>query len=151
MPPENLDTIDFEQRAEALYGYIDSLVIRYMVVQSNCLETPWGALTHQEEKVVKILGQQGACIMREVAEPLGFALSTATGIVDKLVRKKLVYRERPETDRRIVRIGLTEAGRETYRGLKEKFMELCRGMLGGLSDAEQRQLLALIRKTIRST
>ena len=148
MPVERQSLPDFDRRAEELYGYIDRLVIRYMIVESDSLETPWGALSHQEEKVIKVLGRQGPCIMREVAEQLGLALSSATGVIDKLVRKKLVVRERSESDRRIVRVGLTDDGMGTYKGLKEKFMELCRGLLKGLTDTEQRQLLALIRKTI---
>lgn len=147
---ESNKDLGLERRAEELYGYIDQLMYRNLVVQSDCLDTQWGTLSHQEEKVIKVLGEQEPCIMRQIADHLGFALSTATGVVDRLVEKDLVRRERSDEDRRVVRVRLTEGGREAFRIQREKFMELYTGMLMSLSDKEQELLLSLIRKTIRA-
>ena len=140
---------DFESRVKELYIYVDQLVHRYMIVQSDCLDTPWGALTHQEEKVIKVLAQQGPCIMRQIAEHLGLAMSTATGIVDRLVQKGLVDRERSEEDRRIVQVKLTDGGHKVFEIEKQKYMDFCRYMLTSLTREEQATLLDLIRKSIQ--
>ena len=52
-----------------------------------------------------------------VAAQLKVRPSTATGIVDRLVRQSLVRRERDELDRRRVRISLTDKGREVITEL----------------------------------
>ena len=88
------------QKADKLFTYLDQLMYHFVVVESKSLDTPWGTLTHQEDKVVRILSLKGPCIMREIADPLGLALSTATCIIDRLVNKNLVLRERSEKDRR---------------------------------------------------
>jgi len=141
---------DTEQRVAELYRHIDQLMHHYTVIQSDSLDTPWGTLSHQECKVVKMLEQEGSCIMRQIAEPLGLALSTATGIVDRLVHKNLVHRERSDEDRRIVKVGLTDEGRAIYEADKKRFMDLCRGMLNSLTDREQISYLSLTQKIIKN-
>ncbi len=73
----------------------------------------------QENKVIDHVGQRKSCIMREISDHLRVAVSTMTGLIDKLEEKGLVRRERTEEDRRIVRISLTEKG--------EKNLSIARG------------------------
>ncbi len=141
---------DSELRVEELYEYLNQLLIHFLVTKTDSLDTQWGTLSHQEGKVIKVLGQQGPCIMRQVADILGLALSTATGVVDRLVKKKLVYRQRSDEDRRIVLVGLTKGGKKIYDINKEKFMYLCRSTLGSLSEQEQKKFMSLIRKMIKT-
>lgn len=81
-------------------------------------------LNKQESNVIFKLGEVGAMIMRELAETLRLHVSTMPGIVDKLTEKGFVERERPEDDRRIVRVDLTEKGANAYRIEAEKRRKL---------------------------
>ena len=56
--------------------------------------------------------------MTHLASALGVTLPTATGVVDRLVEAGLVQRSDDPTDRRIVVVGLTTAGRELVDRLR---------------------------------
>jgi len=142
--------LTLEGQASELFSYLDQFMYHFIVTQSNSLDTPWGTLSHQEEKVIRVLGLNGPCIMREIADPLGLALSTATGVVDRLVKKNLVHRERSDEDRRIVKVKLTKEGEKIYENKKMGFMKLCEKMLSSLTAEEQRIYLALSKKISQS-
>ncbi len=69
-------------------------------------------LTMQQFKVVMILSLQDSASGQELAQHLGVGLGTVTGIVDRLVARRLVTRKEDPDDRRIRRIILTPAGRK---------------------------------------
>ncbi len=48
--------------------------------------------------------------MNQLAEVLGISKANASGLVDRLVKKKLVERDRSTEDRRVVLVQLTPAG-----------------------------------------
>ena len=55
--------------------------------------------------------REDGCPMGELAGEMLQSSATMTGIVDRLVRLRLVQREPGSTDRRVVVIGLTESGK----------------------------------------
>jgi len=55
--------------------------------------------------------------MTELADYLGLSKANATGLVDRLVQKRLVSRRRSVSDRRVVMIKLSPAGQDTARQL----------------------------------
>jgi DNA-binding MarR family transcriptional regulator len=57
--------------------------------------------------------------MSTLAQRIGVGLPAATGVVDRLERDGFVERLRDESDRRVVRVALTERGRDTYRQADE--------------------------------
>ena len=57
-----------------------------------------------------MLGCRGDLTMHEVAGRLGVAMSTATQLADRLERLGLVERQADATDRRLVRLAVTESG-----------------------------------------
>lgn len=69
-------------------------------------------LTMQQFKVVMILSLYQSASGQELARRLGVGLGTVTGIVDRLVARRLVARHEDPDDRRIRRVELTPAGRE---------------------------------------
>lgn len=141
---------DFEEKSKELHEYIYILVHRFMILQCGCLSNPAGNLSLQELKVIDFLGRHGPSIMRKIADHLMLAVSTMTGIVDKLVQKELAIRETPEEDRRIVRVELTDKGQQICQMNLDTYMELSRGMLEALNEDEQEILLVLLRKIIRN-
>jgi DNA-binding MarR family transcriptional regulator len=129
-------------------------LIRDVVRQFRCLDAavasqPHGEITIPEVHIIEFLGDRHSCMMRELAEYLLVAVNTVTTIVDKLEQKKLVRRERDETDRRIVMVQLTDKGREAYKGILEVRLSACRAMLTPLNEDEQDIFMVLMRKIAR--
>lgn len=55
--------------------------------------------------------------MNKLAEVLGISKANASGLVDRLVKKRLVARDRSAADRRVVLVQLTPAGVKTAQQL----------------------------------
>lgn len=140
-----------EKKAKELNSHIHQMLEKVTAAQrSTCLNSPSAELSLQELKVVGLLGDKGPTTMREIANHLGLAMSTGTGIIDKLVERSFVIRERNDEDRRIVKVVLTDAGQEMYRMYQERNMGLSFSMLETLTEKEQDTLLALMRKIVNN-
>ena len=74
-------------------------------------------LTVAQLRVLLMLFTGGPSRMSSIASSLGIAVSTATGIVDNLVRKGLVLRGTDPEDRRLVICTLSSQGKETINRL----------------------------------
>ena len=92
--------------------------------------------------------QAEALTMGELSRLLDVPLSTATRIVDWLVRHQYAQRLTDPEDRRIVRVTLTEAGVEMYRTINEFLMERIGRLLRQFTPEERETMLALLRKMI---
>ncbi len=84
--------------------------------------------------------------MNELARLQGCALSSASALVDRLLREGLVDRVSDATDRRVVRVVPTAKG----DAFCTQFAEVKRGvalqMVRQLSGGEMEMLIALLRK-----
>ena len=69
-----------------------------------------------------------------------------TRLVDKLVDRGLVERERPADNRRVVNVGITEAGLTLLHELAGAVRECHERQLGHMDEAEMRTLIELLRK-----
>jgi len=67
-------------------------------------------LTMSQLRVLLLLKMQQKMNMTQIAFALKIHVSTATGLLDRLIAKKLVKRESCEEDRRVVYCSLTEEG-----------------------------------------
>ena len=105
-----------------------------------------GALSAQEIRVLRTVGRHEGCIMSALAERIRLSLSSVTGLIDRLVEKKLVCRDRSREDRRIVQVELTDNGRELHTSVVESQVQYARELMKTLSASEQDELLALFGK-----
>jgi MarR family transcriptional regulator, organic hydroperoxide resistance regulator len=69
------------------------------------------------------------CTMGTLADETHQCSATMTGIVDRLLKMKLVERTRDENDRRLVLVTLTKAGREILRNALDERLERLRAVL----------------------
>lgn len=67
-----------------------------------------------------------------------------TGITDQVEREGYVAREVDPSDRRVVRVRLTEAGRQAFAAMAAEHEAWIKDLMGGLSEAEIKQLLDLL-------
>jgi len=82
-----------------------------------------------------------------LAEQLGLDPSNITGVVDRLEARGLIERQPHADDRRIKLLALTRAGRAIRADLDERIFTTVT-LFEALSDAEQRQLAALLTKIL---
>ena len=104
------------------------------------------SLSKQEICVLRAVGRHERCIMSAIAGAIRLSLSSATGLIDRLVEKKLVRRDRSHEDRRVVQVELTDEGRQLHAAAVEVQVRFVRGGLKALSSEEQDQLLSLLCK-----
>ncbi len=138
-----------EARAEDLREQLFSVVHRLKSVDARCAGSMDTDISLPELRVIEILGDCPGLMMKELADRMLAAVSTATGLVDKLVQKGYVRRDRGDEDRRIVRVDLSDSGRVVCEGVKAMHLDLCRGMLAALNEDEREIFLVLMRKIAR--
>jgi DNA-binding MarR family transcriptional regulator len=87
-------------------------------------------LTMPQLKVVFLLYLNGPSRMSEIASALDVSHATATGVVDRLVERKIVLRKSHPDDRRVVLCRLSEDGEKMIGGLWHLARERIRELLG---------------------
>jgi MarR family transcriptional regulator, temperature-dependent positive regulator of motility len=79
---------------------------------------------------------------------IAYDRTTITGVVDRLEQKRLLARRVSSRDRRAHVLQITDAGRQTLRGIEPAVEAAQRTMLRGLTADEAKQFLRLLRKAI---
>jgi len=86
----------------------------------------------------------------ELSKKLGLETSSVSRLVDKLVKKGLIYREVNEKNRREIFLHLTEKGHITVNCLREHSITFYQRILGNLSESEQKKVVDGFELFIRS-
>lgn len=120
--------------------YIHALIKRFYLKPS--VDGLAAELSSSELFALGLLGRKSRCTMSELAAESGLALSSMTGVVDRLVAKDCVKRVRDDVeDRRRVFVELDRKGAKVYQALLESEMEMIIAMTESLKPAEQDALL----------
>ncbi|MFO0970677.1 MAG: MarR family transcriptional regulator [Gemmataceae bacterium] len=135
-----------DRQLQELRTLVEDMLQQFRLLDAATVNGPHVDLSLQELRVVEFLGDQGPRIMRELAQFLLLAVNSVTAIVDNLVKKKIVRRQRSEEDRRIVRVELTTTGLQIYRAAVREKNELLRHMLTSLTNEEREIFMVLFRK-----
>jgi DNA-binding MarR family transcriptional regulator len=138
--PKQFSSADVEAMAHELMRRFDVLTEEFLVPEES------GQFSRSETALLRVLAEQESANMSDISAELGLALSSTTGVVDRLVERGMVERTRPENDRRCVKVALTRRGRRAFSILQRDRIRLGVGMLERLSAREQQTLLAIIRK-----
>ncbi len=84
--------------------------------------------------------------MSELSSTLNVPMSTATRIVDGIVKNGMAERVQDANDRRIVRVGMSKTGREIYEmGMSYNKQRITK-LLKDFTAEEQKELLRLMNK-----
>jgi DNA-binding MarR family transcriptional regulator len=79
---------------------------------------------------------------------IAYDRTTITGVIDRLVQKNLVGREPSSRDRRARVLTITSEGKKTLRAITPAVEAAQATMLRGLTAAEAKELMRLLRKAI---
>lgn len=104
--------------------------------------------TYQGEEITPSLMEalqhiyiHGASPVREIAGGLEVSLSAASQLADRLVKKGLVTRSEDESDRRLTRIELADAGREVVKEMRERRAEWFDSIVNAMPEADRAAFL----------
>lgn len=90
----------------------------------------------------------GECAMSALAEATHQSAASLTGVVDRLLEKALVRRERHEDDRRKVMVTVTPSGESLLSAIKQARSEQMAAALRELSADELDELMRLLDKVM---
>jgi DNA-binding MarR family transcriptional regulator len=90
----------------------------------------------------------GPITMGELSRDLNIPLSTATRTMDWFVENGYAQRLPDPQDRRIVRVDLTDAGKEIYATINQFFMERIEQLMGQLTHQERETFTTLLLKVL---
>jgi len=108
-------------------------------------------LTFSEVRAAKLIPESGHITMRSMAEALGVSMPTATHIADRLVKKGIAVRCRPEYDRRVVLMELSEGARAHRRSFFRKRVKLIGQILQPLSPAARKNVARVMSEIAQAT
>jgi DNA-binding MarR family transcriptional regulator len=137
--------MNLEEKARELVDRLQTVMEEARAVEKKS-SADRANLSEQEVRVLRTVGRQDCCVMSGIANAICLSLSSVTGLIDRLVEKKLVRRDRSNEDRRVVQVELTEEGREARDAAMEGPVTFARDVLKGLNAEEQDALLALFGK-----
>lgn len=126
-------------------GLLDGLARRFILRPTRC-KIDDVHLSRQEIRVLIALEDHETLAMGVLAERLVVSLSRLTALIDRLVQKDLIERQRSAHDRRVVRVGLTDRGRQQREHGRQARLGMAEAMLAVLDDRERRRFLVLMRK-----
>jgi DNA-binding MarR family transcriptional regulator len=106
-------------------------------------------LSHTGWLVLIKLGDGDALSLREVADRCYVTQATVTGVVDTLERDGLVVRERGTADRRVVRLRLTNTGRDRLAAAKANVAREMAPLFGDLTPREEAVVRRFLTRTVR--
>lgn len=103
-------------------------------------------LTAAQFRVLQIVADREHCTATVISQQMRITQATVTSVVDKLVRKELVVRERSQTDRRQTNILITEKGRQTIAEAPDPLQQKFVRKFSALPDWEQAGLIAALER-----
>ncbi|KLU02096.1 Transcriptional regulator, MarR family [Rhodopirellula islandica] len=103
-------------------------------------------LTFSQYNLLRILDMEDRPLTcSEIGERLVQVVPAITAIVDRLLKRELVTRERSETDRRTVHVAITKEGRQLVTPIVEHLRELEHEVMSELKRREQKELIRLLQ------
>jgi DNA-binding MarR family transcriptional regulator len=106
-------------------------------------------LTGPQLWLLKTLRQEGGTSVSDLTKMMYLHISTVSGIIDRLEAKGYVARKRGETDRRVVTVHLTDAGRRIVDKAPEPSQGKLLYSLQKLSPKEVLEMHGALQKIVR--
>ncbi|OWP56878.1 MAG: hypothetical protein B2I17_03725 [Thermoplasmatales archaeon B_DKE] len=103
-------------------------------------------LNNMEYNVLRILSENNAISMVQLANLSMVTQGWITSMVDKLEERKLLERSRSTDDRRIIMIQITNAGKRLMSRAQQAHVKFLEESIKGLNETEISDLLGLLEK-----
>jgi MarR family transcriptional regulator, lower aerobic nicotinate degradation pathway regulator len=107
-------------------------------------------LTTAHFALLNVLGTHEGAIQQELGATMGIDPSTMVALIDQLEDAGLAKRRPRPTDRRAREVVITAKGRRVLKRARQLARQVEDDVLRGLSRAERRQVLALLRRALEA-
>ncbi len=108
-----------------------------------------GMITFPQMVTLDLVFHRHRVNMSEIAKSLSIQMSSTTVLVDRLIRGKMLSRERDKMDRRLVWIQITEKGKKVIRTILTQKQRSIEEIFGLLKAQERTQYLRILRKVCK--
>jgi DNA-binding MarR family transcriptional regulator len=134
---------------EQLHSYF-SILIRVFHVNERAAPAAEGQTKYSpyDFQALGYVAAHPACMATELAEFLVVSPTTATSIIDRLVKRGLISRTRPDDNRRAVALSLTAEGKHLHQAIVRQDLANMDLLLGALSPSERTLFLASMAKIV---
>jgi DNA-binding MarR family transcriptional regulator len=122
-------------------------IIRAIDLHSRVLVDRYG-LTGPQVAVLRALNDLGTVSVGELAKAASLSAATVTGIVERLEKHGLVYRNKSDSDKRRVLVSLTSKGENTLPKTIPPLQEHFTNEFNKLEDWEQTQILSSLQRVV---
>lgn len=100
--------------------------------------------------LLNVLGAREGAIQQEIGSAMGIDPSTMVSLIDELESAGLAKRRPHPTDRRAREVAITPKGRRRLEQARRMATQVEDEVLRGLTAAERRELLRLLRRALSS-
>ena len=138
-------TMPTDEELAALGEAFDMFTRRYKMAEALGPDKP---LNELDKQVLFYVAAHPDCGPTDAARFLAVANTTISSATDRLVKRDLLERHRPEADRRSVALRLTAAGQQRVGTMSAMYGALHRRMLEPLTVPERQQLIGMMAKII---
>lgn len=105
-----------------------------------------GKITLPQYLVLELIYRKNALKMKDIAAELKVSLPAASGLVDRLVKLKMLKRIPDAQDRRVILIDLTKGGKRTVEDVSKKRKEVIEKIFSPLTSRERQTYLNILNK-----
>lgn len=135
--------MDKETLEDYIFRYIDKVKI---LVSPETWQNLLLDCTKDEIFILLFLYRKGEVNMSMIADYIHVPLNTATGIVGRMEKKKLVERYHSKDDKRIVKVQVTEEGTRYIGNILKEIMRYVSVIMESLSPEEIQTLFQTVNK-----
>ena len=109
------------------------------------------SLTYTEYDYLETVSEQGSIRLSDLAELMRVSKPTASNMVSRLQRKKLVTRSPCPNDGRAANIEVSETGKELLAHDRQLYSNLISELLKGMTQKDQNQLEKSLARMVSQT
>lgn len=128
---------------QGILEYIDKFKL---LVSPQTWENVLMDCSKNEVFVMLLLYRRDEANMTQIAEYIQVPLNTATGIVARMEKKKLLERRRSEEDKRVVTIRITDTGLNCVKSILNEFLRFGQIILNKLTAEELKMGMQILEK-----
>ncbi len=103
-------------------------------------------LSYQQAQVLSFLKDKSPVTMTALAKEFDLTRAAMTGLIDRLVEKRLAVREYDSKDRRVVLIRISESGKAKSNIYQKKLAAVFKKVAYGLSIEERKTFIELSKR-----
>lgn len=136
-----------QARSRELRSYVEKVATAIARQVANDLMAPYD-LAQIEYSLLKFCMEQGECTATQIAEVLPVDASYISRLVNGLVERNLLRRQRPRGNRRIVILSLTEEAKDLTSRVMESERIFDAMLTDGVSEEEKEVFVSVVTRIL---